>query len=107
VITENLPSFLADFGENAVLNGVAVRVIFDAPFAELPDNMGMADNRPSVQIRSVDVPAAASTNTADVLLVLAEGAAVRTGFPSRYLVTEVQPDGTGMSRLMLREAPPA
>jgi hypothetical protein len=106
VITENLLTFLADFGEAAVLNGVAVRVIFDAPFGEMPsDGLGMANNEPSALIRSVDVPSAATTTTADVLLVLSEAATLRPGFPSRYHVTEVQPDGTGFSRLVLRKAP--
>jgi hypothetical protein len=107
VITEDLTAFFADFGENAVLAGTAVRVIFDAPFAALPaDGAGMAENQPSVLARSVDVPSSASTATADALLVMSEAAALRPGFPTYYHVTEVQPDGTGLTRLVLREAPP-
>lgn len=105
MIAENLDAFLADFGEAATLDGQAVRVIFDAPHANLPgEGLGMADNQPSARIKSSDVPAGASSDTADALLELTEAATLRPGFPARYRVTEVQPDGTGFSTLILREA---
>ena len=105
MITENLLAFLADFGEDAVLAGQAVRGIFDAPHESLPgDGIGMADNAPSFLMRSQDVPSSASSNTADVQIVLSQAATYRPGFPSTYAVTAVQPDGTGMTRLILREA---
>jgi hypothetical protein len=107
VITEDFTAYFADFGEAALLDGVAVRVIFDAPFAALPgDGLGMADNRPRALIKSSSVPSSVITTTADKVLVLSEAATLRPGFPTRYAVTEVQPDGTGLSTLILREAAP-
>jgi hypothetical protein len=106
VITENLDAFLADFGEDALLDGEAVRVIFDAPHATLPgDGMGMATNSPTALIKSSDVPAAATDELDDVVLELTEATTHRPGFPTRYSVIEVQPDGTGFTTLVLREAP--
>jgi hypothetical protein len=106
VITENLLTFFADFGEDGTLAGTGVRGIFDAPNADMPgDGVGMANNEPSFLMRSADVPSAAYTTTADVQLVLTAGAAVRgAGFPATYNVVAVQPDGTGLTRLILREA---
>jgi hypothetical protein len=108
VITENLDAFLAEFGEDALLDGEALRVIFDAPHANLPgDGMGMANNQPSALAKSSSVPAGASTELDDVVLELTEAATLRPGFPTRYDVLEVQPDGTGFTRLVLRESAPA
>jgi hypothetical protein len=108
VITENLDAFLADFGEAATLDGTAVRVIFDAPHAALPgEGAGMSDSLPSALIKSSSVPSTLLDDTADPLLVLTEAATLRPGFPSRYRVTEIQPDGTGFTTLLLREAPAA
>jgi hypothetical protein len=109
VITEDASVFLADHGEDGLLDGAAVRVIFGSPYAALPsDGMGMADSRPRALIASDSVPADASTDTEDVVLELTEAATLRPGFPDRYAVVEVQPDGTGLfSTLILREAAPA
>jgi hypothetical protein len=108
VITENFAAFFADFGEDALLDGAAVRVIFDAPHAGLPrEGLGLASNQPSVLIVSADVPDDAVEDLEDVVLELTEAATLRPGFPTRYSVTEVQPDGTGLSTLILREAPAA
>lgn len=109
MIEEDASTFFADHGEDALLDGVAVRVIFGSPHAALPgDGLGMASSEPRALIASADVPDGASTEVEDVVLDLTEAATLRPGFPSRYSVTEVQPDGTGlMSTLILREAPPA
>jgi hypothetical protein len=107
VIAEDLDAFLVDFGEDAMFDGGldAVRVLFNAPHASLPDaGMGMADNRPSLQMRTADVPCQASEDTADLEVCLVEAETLRPGFPSYYKVTEVRPDATGFSTLLLRAA---
>lgn len=108
MITEDLSLFFEEFAEDAIFGGQveAVRVIFNAPAATLPDGgLGMADNRPSVLIRSSDVPCDASEDDADLEITLTDAETLRPGFPTDYLVSEVQPDGTGMSTLILRAAP--
>jgi hypothetical protein len=109
VIEEDASVFLADHGEDALLDGEVVRVIFGSPHAALPgDGMGMATAEPRALIASADVPDEASTDTEDLVLELSEAATLRPGFPSRYSVREVQLDGTGLfSTLILAEAPPA
>jgi hypothetical protein len=107
VITEDLGAYLVDFGEEAMFDGGldAVRVIFNAPHASLPDaGMGMADNRPSLLMRSADVPCEASEDDADIEVCLLQAETLRPGFPTHYRVTEVQPDATGFSTLVLRAA---
>lgn len=107
MIDEDLGEFLEDFGEDAMFDGGLdpVRVLFNAPPAALPgDGMGMADNRPTLLIRSVDVPCEASEDTPDLEVCLTEALTRRPGFPTYYHVTEVRPDATGFTRLILREA---
>jgi len=106
VIQEDLDTFLADFGEDGLLAGEAVRVIFGAPYAALPsDGFGAASAEPRALIASASVPAAAITDTADAVLELPEAATLRPGMPTQYRVREVQPDGTGaFSTLILAEA---
>lgn len=107
MISRDLGTMFFEHGEDALFDGAseAVRVIFNAPHASLPDDgIGMADNRPSVLIRSVDVPDEASEDDADLAISLPEAATLRPGFPTDYWVTEVQPDGTGLSTLILRGA---
>lgn len=96
-----------EYGEDALFDGASdsVRVIFNAPHASLPaDGIGMADNRPTLLIRSGDVPCEASEDDADIGIYLSEAETLRPGFPTRYWVTEVHPDGTGISTLVLRGA---
>ena|GEM_PF-2243628 len=106
MIEEEPDTFLADFGEDGLLDGVTVRVIFGSPYAALPsDGLGMASAEPRALIASASVPAEASTETADLVLELPEAATLRPGFPTQYRVREVQPDGTGaFSTLILAEA---
>jgi hypothetical protein len=106
VIDEDAAVFFADWGEDALLAGEAVRVMFASPHASLPgDGVGMATSMPRALIASASVPSAASSDTADVALVLSEAATLRPGFPSSYKVTEVRPHGDPLlSTLILREA---
>lgn len=106
MIEEDASVFLADHGEDGLLDGVAVRVIFGSPHDALPGGpAGMATSEPRALIASASVPDAAVTDIEDLVLELTEAATLRPGFPTRYAVTEVQPDGTGLlSTLILREA---
>jgi hypothetical protein len=86
--TEDLAPFFADFGIAATVGGVACMGIFDAAYA---DALGMNGTRPALQVATAAVPS------------VAEGAAVTIGAAS-YTVESVQPDGTGMTLLILHEA---
>ena len=86
---EDLTAFFADFGDDATLGGVGVRVIFDGPGAQLA---GMTVESPVVQIASASVP----TDYTAAQLVISTGRGAGT-----YNVREHAPDGTGMSLLSL------
>lgn len=82
-------AFFADFSVAVTLPSAAVvRGIFDAAYA---DPLGMAGNQPILTVASADVSA------------VAVGAALTINAVG-YTVTEIQPDGTGMTTLMLRRA---
>jgi hypothetical protein len=77
---------------DAVVNSVAVPAIFDAAYAQgSVGAYGMASSQPVLTLATADVPATPV------------GAAVVVGAAS-YLVAEHQPDGTGISRLLLEAA---
>ena len=86
---EELAPFFADFGDDATLAGVAVRVIFDGPGAQLA---GLSVETPVVQIASASVPAA--YQGASLVISTGRGA-------GSYKVREHTPDGTGLSLLAL------
>lgn len=86
--TEDLAPYFADFGIDATVGGVSVRGIFDAAYAA---PLGMASSAPALTISAAAAPA------------VAEGDAVVIGATS-YAVTAVEPDGTGMTLLRLRES---
>lgn len=71
----------------ATVGGVAVRAVFDDAYA---DQFGIAGSTPALQCASADV-AAAVPGTA----VVVNGV--------NYTVGSIQPDGTGMTRLLLQE----
>ena len=80
-----------DFGEQIRLVGRSVQAVWYAPFSDV---LGAEGSSPSVLVRSADVP--------DV----AHGQEVKRtvdGIVSDYTVRGVQPDGTGMTRLVLEE----
>jgi hypothetical protein len=78
----------SDFGVDATLNGTAVRGIFDDAYM---DPLGMAGSQPALLCASADVSAAA------------QGTAVVVNSVN-YTVGSTQPDGTGMTRILLQEA---
>lgn len=98
MISDDPAVFLRDWGEEGVLDGQAVTVIYVAPYAVDPlGNSGISTSRPRVLMPACAVPASVY-DADDVLLELP----ART--PSRYLVREAQPDGTGWASLLLTTA---
>lgn len=88
MFTENLTTFFADFGMPGTLNGGAVRGIFDAGFSLGDVGIGMAGIQPTYTLASASVvgdPVGQHLVVAGVT----------------YYVAAHQPDGTGMSRLLL------
>lgn len=98
MIDDDPDVFLADWGEEGVLDGQAVTVIYVAPYAVAPlGNSGLSSSRPRALLPICSVPASVF-ETDDVLLELPAHT------PSRYLVREAQPDGTGWASLLLTAA---
>lgn len=92
-LAADLPVFFADFGVAATLDGNAVRGLFDNGYAQGNVGMlGMATTQPTLTLASTDVPA-------DPV-----GAAVLVGVAA-YVVAAHEPDGTGVTRLLLEVAP--
>lgn len=81
---EDRRAFFTDFGVPAVVGGVALTGIFDAAYA---DALGIGGSAP---VLTIDTDATTP----------AYGAAVTVAGVS-YTVAEIQPDGTGMTRLLL------
>jgi hypothetical protein len=90
-MTEDLAPFFADFAVDATVNGAAVRGIFDNGFALGSVGIGMAGTQPTLRLRTADV-------TADPV-----GQAVSVNAVA-YTVAAHEPDGTGVSVLMLERA---
>lgn len=86
---EDLAPYFADFGDDATLAGVAVRVIFDGPGGQ---QGGITIEAPQVQIASASVLAAYK----GAALVISTGRGAGS-----YKVREHLPDGTGFSLLSL------
>ena len=85
-LAADMPVFFSDFGVAATLDGGAVRGVFDSEYMQAFD--GMAGTTSMFRLPSTS---AASATTSSVLVV---GAA-------SYRVRSVQPDGTGVTVLML------
>ena len=80
------------FAQLATVGGVAVGIIFDNGYALGNVGMlGMASSQPSITLKTSDVP------------ISPVGTAVLIGLAS-YLVAAHEPDGTGISRLVLESA---
>lgn len=89
MFAESRAAFFTDFAVTATVGGVALSGIFDAQYA---DAFGLiAGTVPALLIDDDDAPDVAA---GDVVSVGGRG----------YLVAVVQPDGTGMSRLILEAA---
>lgn len=90
MFAEDLSPFFnaAEFGQAATLDGAAVTGIFDNAYTEA---FGMASRAPMFTLQSSQ---AASATQASVLVVGA----------TTYRVTSVQPDGTGVTTLLLERS---
>jgi hypothetical protein len=89
MLIDNLAHFFTDFGQTATVGGAEVSVIFDAAFAQASVGpIGMASSQPMLTLATANVPA----NPVGTAVVV--GAA-------NYTVGAHEPDGTGISRLML------
>lgn len=88
----DIPAMLADFGQAVTVDGASVRAIFDAAYAAgSVGAAGMAGVGPVLTLKTADVPASPVGKAAVV------GA-------TNYVVAEHQPDGTGVSLLLLEAA---
>lgn len=86
-LDEDFAEFMADFGVSAKVGTTFVTGIFDNAEA---DTFGMVANTRSVlTVATEDIPAAAVGTT-----VVVNG--------TTYTIAELQPDGTGITRLMLK-----
>jgi hypothetical protein len=90
-MTEDLAPFFADFAVAATVNGAAVRGIFDNGFALGAVGIGMAGTQPTLRLRTADVAADPVGQAVSVNAVA-------------YTVAAHEPDGTGISVLMLERA---
>ena len=90
---ESLAPFFSEFGVDATLDGVAVRVIYDSPYLRA-DAMttDMSADVPKATIASTSVPA------------LVYGKALVIPGIGNFTVAEAQPDGTGITALLLERA---
>jgi hypothetical protein len=88
----DLAGFFDDFGEPAILpDGTEVTVIFDAAFSEAsPMGVGIESSRPMITARSCDVEDLAHGDTISIR-------------DTNYSVVGIQPDGTGMTQIILSE----
>lgn len=94
MFTEDLSAFLnpSEFATSVTVGGVVVPAIFDNGYAlGSVGLLGMASTQPSITLATASVPASPG------------GALVVVGALS-YLVASHEPDGTGISRLMLESA---
>ena len=94
MFTEDFIAFMntAEFATSATLDGVVVPAIFDAAFAlGSVGAYGMASTQPSLTLSTAHVPALPIGKTVVVDAV-------------SYLVAAHEPDGTGVSRLLLELA---
>lgn len=89
---EDRSVYFAEFGDDATLAGQPVRVIFDEPSDQQIDQR---IKLPQVQIDTDQVP----VQSFNAALVILTGRG--TG---NYTVRDNEPDGTGMSLLMLTRA---
>jgi hypothetical protein len=90
--TEDLTPFFADFGDDGTLVGQPVRGIYDAAYLLAPMGAsGISAAQPAFTLASASVPA----QVFQALLVIPQGS---------FKVIESQPDGTGVTVLILQKA---
>lgn len=89
MFVENTAAFMSDFGQPATVGGATVSAIFDNGYAlGGAGALGMASSQPMLTLATAHVPA-------DPV-----GTSVVVGGVT-YTVGAHEPDGTGISRLML------
>ena len=89
MFVEDPALFFTDFGVTAIVGGQTVSVIFDNGYALAGAGpLGMASSQPTLTLATASVPA----NPVGTAVVV--GAA-------NYTIGAHEPDGSGMSRLML------
>ena len=93
MFVEDLAAYFTDFAANScTVGGVNVRAIFDNGYALGDVGMvGISGSQPVLTVRSASVPASPV------------GLAAVVGGVS-YVVAAAEPDGTGLSRLLLERA---
>ena len=92
MFVENTAAFFTDFGQTVTVGGAAVSGIFDNGYAlGSVGPIGMTSSQPMLTLASANVPASPV------------GTAVVVG-STNYTVGAHEPDGTGMSRLLLEAA---
>lgn len=94
MMTEHLDAFFStsEFASTVTLDSVAVQAIFDAPYAAgAVGGFGMASTQPTLTLPTANVPADPVGKTAVVNSI-------------NYTVAAHEPDGTGVSRLILEAA---
>lgn len=85
--TENFPDFMADFGVAATVGAVSLTGIFDSAYQDV---LGLvAGSQPVLLVETALIPAAVV------------GTSVVIG-STTYSIAELQPDGTGLTRLVLK-----
>jgi len=85
MFAENHAAFFTDFGVDATLNAVAVRVIFDAAYV---DPLGVESSGPVATLPTADAATAAHGQT-----LIVSG--------TTYKIRGIEPDGTGITLLRL------
>ena len=92
MFAEDLNTFLADFGVACTVGGSSVQAIFDNGYSlGNVGVVGVASSQPSLTLPTANVPANPVGSAAVVASV-------------NYLVAAHEPDGTGMSLLLLEAA---
>lgn len=87
---ENLSVYFAEFGETVLINGQAVRAIFDREYAD-DDGFGftVANTDPHITLADADIPA-------DIRNAVIEARG------QEYDTAEIAADGTGITVIQLR-----
>lgn len=88
MVTEDIAAYMTMFGQSVVVNGAEINAIFDDGFREALSEPGAESSMPRLTCRTSDVASAA------------HGQAVTVG-ASSFEVVGVEPDGTGVTVLML------
>ena len=90
---EDLTPFFADFGVDATVGGVVVRAIYDEPGIVSPlGGRGSASTQPQITVPSAGLPASL------------HGAAATVPGKGSFTVAAAEPDGTGVTVLLLERA---